>query len=209
MLVVDSTCGVEAQMVSNASLAMNANLDIVPAINKHRPAERPSRRGEGRNRGGPRDSRRRRRVRLGQDGRGHPRPARVHRLPHLAAHRRLRRPAQGPHPRLTGRVPWRGGHSARVRRPHRQGRHPAHDARWRGLRRRRGRQASRRGPWTSWAWARSAGRHGPRDPGGRARATPSPMPTTPLRAAAGLSRGQAHGLHGPLPGRQQGVRESA
>lgn len=34
VLVVDSTQGVEAQTVSNASLAMNASLDIVPAINK-------------------------------------------------------------------------------------------------------------------------------------------------------------------------------
>ena len=34
MLVVDATQGVEAQTVSNANLAMNANLDIVPAINK-------------------------------------------------------------------------------------------------------------------------------------------------------------------------------
>ena len=34
VLVVDSTQGVEAQTVSNAILAMNANLDIVPAINK-------------------------------------------------------------------------------------------------------------------------------------------------------------------------------
>lgn len=34
MLVVDATQGVEAQTVSNATLAMNANLDIVPAINK-------------------------------------------------------------------------------------------------------------------------------------------------------------------------------
>ena len=34
VLVVDSTQGVEAQTVSNASLAMNANLDIVPAVNK-------------------------------------------------------------------------------------------------------------------------------------------------------------------------------
>ena len=34
MLVVDATQGVEAQTVSNASLAMNADLDIVPAINK-------------------------------------------------------------------------------------------------------------------------------------------------------------------------------
>ena len=34
VLVVDATQGVEAQTVSNASLAMNANLDIVPAINK-------------------------------------------------------------------------------------------------------------------------------------------------------------------------------
>ncbi len=30
----DATQGVEAQTVSNAILAMNANLDIVPAINK-------------------------------------------------------------------------------------------------------------------------------------------------------------------------------
>ena len=34
VLVVDATQGVEAQTVSNAKLAMNANLDIVPAINK-------------------------------------------------------------------------------------------------------------------------------------------------------------------------------
>lgn len=34
VLVVDATQGVEAQTVSNAALAMNANLDIVPAINK-------------------------------------------------------------------------------------------------------------------------------------------------------------------------------
>ena len=34
VLVVDATQGVEAQTVSNASLAMNAGLDIVPAINK-------------------------------------------------------------------------------------------------------------------------------------------------------------------------------
>lgn len=34
VLVVDATQGVEAQTISNATLAMNANLDIVPAINK-------------------------------------------------------------------------------------------------------------------------------------------------------------------------------
>lgn len=34
VIVVDATQGVEAQTVSNATLAMNANLDIVPAINK-------------------------------------------------------------------------------------------------------------------------------------------------------------------------------
>ena len=34
VLVVDATQGVEAQTVSNANLAMNANLDIVPCINK-------------------------------------------------------------------------------------------------------------------------------------------------------------------------------
>ena len=34
VLVVDATQGVEAQTVSNATLAMGANLDIVPAINK-------------------------------------------------------------------------------------------------------------------------------------------------------------------------------
>lgn len=34
VLVVDATQSVEAQTVSNATLAMNANLDIVPAINK-------------------------------------------------------------------------------------------------------------------------------------------------------------------------------
>ncbi len=34
VLVVDATQGVEAQTVSNAILAMNANLEVVPAINK-------------------------------------------------------------------------------------------------------------------------------------------------------------------------------
>ncbi len=34
VLVVDATQGVEAQTVSNALLAMNANLEIIPAINK-------------------------------------------------------------------------------------------------------------------------------------------------------------------------------
>ena len=34
ILVVDATQGVEAQTVSNALLAMNANLEIIPAINK-------------------------------------------------------------------------------------------------------------------------------------------------------------------------------
>ena len=42
VLVVDATQGVEAQTVSNANLAMNANLDIVPAINKiDLPSARP------------------------------------------------------------------------------------------------------------------------------------------------------------------------
>ena len=42
VLVIDATQGVEAQTVSNASLAMNANLDIVPAINKvDLPSARP------------------------------------------------------------------------------------------------------------------------------------------------------------------------
>ena len=42
ILVVDATQGVEAQTVSNASLAMNANRDIVPAINKiDLPSARP------------------------------------------------------------------------------------------------------------------------------------------------------------------------
>ncbi|MDR0500640.1 MAG: translation elongation factor 4 [Coriobacteriales bacterium] len=34
VLVVDSTQGVEAQTIANASLAMNANLEIIPLINK-------------------------------------------------------------------------------------------------------------------------------------------------------------------------------
>ena len=42
VLVVDATQGVEAQTVSNANLAMNANLDIGPAINKiDLPSARP------------------------------------------------------------------------------------------------------------------------------------------------------------------------
>ena len=48
VLVVDSTQGVEAQTVANALMAMNANLEIVPAINKvDLPAADPERvRGE-------------------------------------------------------------------------------------------------------------------------------------------------------------------
>ena len=48
VLVVDSTQGVEAQTVANALLAMNANLEIIPAINKiDLPAADPERvRGE-------------------------------------------------------------------------------------------------------------------------------------------------------------------
>ena len=85
VLVVDATQGVEAQTVSNANLAMNANLDIVPAINKiDLPSAHP-RRGQGGDRGGPGHPGRGRRVRLRQDGRGHPRPARGHRVSRLAA----------------------------------------------------------------------------------------------------------------------------
>ncbi|MDD7204630.1 MAG: translation elongation factor 4 [Coriobacteriaceae bacterium] len=44
VLVVDATQGVEAQTVANALLAMNANLEIIPAINKvDRPAADPER----------------------------------------------------------------------------------------------------------------------------------------------------------------------
>lgn len=48
VLVVDATQGVEAQTVANAMLAMNANLDIIPLINKiDLPAAEPERvRGE-------------------------------------------------------------------------------------------------------------------------------------------------------------------
>lgn len=44
VLVVDSTQGVEAQTVANALMAMNANLEIIPAINKvDLPAAEPER----------------------------------------------------------------------------------------------------------------------------------------------------------------------
>lgn len=44
VLVVDSTQGVEAQTVANAMMAMNANLDIIPLINKvDLPAAEPER----------------------------------------------------------------------------------------------------------------------------------------------------------------------
>lgn len=44
VLVVDATQGVEAQTVANAMLAMNANLDIIPVINKiDLPAAEPER----------------------------------------------------------------------------------------------------------------------------------------------------------------------
>ena len=38
VLVVDATQGVEAQTVANALLAMNANLEIIPAHQQDRPA---------------------------------------------------------------------------------------------------------------------------------------------------------------------------
>lgn len=44
MLVVDATQGIEAQTVANAMMAMNANLEIVPLINKiDLPAAEPER----------------------------------------------------------------------------------------------------------------------------------------------------------------------
>ena len=44
MLVVDATQGVEAQTVANAMMAMNANLEIIPLINKiDLPAAEPDR----------------------------------------------------------------------------------------------------------------------------------------------------------------------
>ena len=44
VLVVDATQGVEAQTVANAMMAMNANLDIIPLINKiDLPAAEPDR----------------------------------------------------------------------------------------------------------------------------------------------------------------------
>ena len=75
VLVVDATQGVEAQTVANAMMAMNANLDIIPLINKiDLPAAEPDRVRE-RDRGGPGHPRRRCGARVRQNGRGRARSA--------------------------------------------------------------------------------------------------------------------------------------
>lgn len=68
VLVVDSTQGVEAQTVANALLAMNADLEIIPVINKVDLARRRPRARACRDRGGSRDSGRRGDTHLGQVG---------------------------------------------------------------------------------------------------------------------------------------------
>ena len=114
VLVVDATQGVEAQTVSNATLAMNANLDIVPAINKidlpsaHPDESRPRSRMTWR-------SLPMMRVCLGQDRRGHPRSAGVHCLFDLSAQGRCERAAQGTHPGFVlRRVSWCRRHGAHL-----------------------------------------------------------------------------------------------
>ncbi len=87
VLVVDATQGVEAQTVANAMMAMNANLEIIPLINKIDPALGRPRARSRRNRGRACDSRGRRGARLGKDRRRRARPARGCGLQHPRANR--------------------------------------------------------------------------------------------------------------------------
>ena len=117
VLVVDATQGVEAQTVANAMMAMNANLDIIPLINKiDLPAAEPDRVREEIEEGLaiPADD-----AVLAAGGRG---------VQHSRARRGRRRPLARAHLRFVLRsVPRRGGARARGGRRREEGRQGAHD----------------------------------------------------------------------------------
>ncbi len=76
VLVVDASQGVEAQTVANTYMAVEAGLELIPALNK---IDLPRRRARARHGGDPRADRRRARRHprdLGEDGRRHRRGAR-------------------------------------------------------------------------------------------------------------------------------------
>ena len=120
VLVVDATQGVEAQTVANAMMAMNANLEIIPLINKiDLPAAEPERVRE-EIEDGPRHPRRRRgRSPPARRGVGVLRPAGSRRVQHSRARGRRGRAVARAHLRLLLRpVPRRGGARARGGRLH-------------------------------------------------------------------------------------------
>ena len=211
LLLVDASQGVEAQTVANTYLAVDAGLELIPALNKiDLPGAEPERvAGEIHELLGDE----RRDPDLGQVRRGRDRAARGDRRAHPAARGRPERPRPRAHLRLGVRpVPRRGRLPAGGRRRAAQGRPPArHADRHRG-RRRRDRLLRPR---------HDAGRDAPRRRGrlpdhrhqGRlaaARRRHADRQGEPRRrAAARLPRGQADGLLRPVPGRHRPVPRPA
>ena len=183
-----------------------------PAYQQDRPPLRRARAREGRNRGRPCHPGRRRRAGKRQNGRGRARPAGSGGVQHPRAAGQRRRTAARAHLRQLFRpVPRRRGAGARGGRLHAQRPEAAPYGIGQGHPGRRGRCAPPRGRAAARAF-RGRGRipgHGPERPvarqGGRHHHAGRRRRG---RAAAWLPRGQAHGVHGPVPHRLRSKRRS-